>query len=185
MSESDEEIYRRYLDESREEDFRILLERHRESLTLFLMGYVQSPEDAEEIMLDAYKQVTAPTYTEKGTESGECSECRKTITREIPVLRTTVKLIYLGPGFGDSYDLYQTVDSAVPSSVRGTTGPGVKTEFNGRKLLYWTCSGVRVDEGTAIVWSKAGSGFCIPDYMEDLGAGNVVYMQAVYEPLQE
>ena len=132
-----------------------------------------------------YTQVTAPTYTEKGTESGECSECRKTITREIPVLRTTVKLIYLGPGFGDSYDLYQTVDSAVPSSVRGTTVPGVKTEFNGRKLLYWTCSGVRVDEGTAIVWSKAGSGFCIPDYMENFGAGNVVYMQAVYEPLQE
>lgn len=59
MSESDEEIYRRYLDESREEDFRILLERHRESLTLFLMGYVQSPEDAEEIMLDAYAEAAA------------------------------------------------------------------------------------------------------------------------------
>ena len=52
--DTDEALYGRYLRERREEDLRVLLERHRESLTLFLYGYVRNMEDAEELMLDAY-----------------------------------------------------------------------------------------------------------------------------------
>ena len=37
MTETDELIYSRYLAEHSEDDFRILLERHRESFMLFLM----------------------------------------------------------------------------------------------------------------------------------------------------
>lgn len=59
MGETDEMIYNRYLSEHNEDDFRILLERHRESLTLFLMGYVHNEEDAEELMIDAYAEVAA------------------------------------------------------------------------------------------------------------------------------
>ncbi len=61
MNESDELIYSRYLAEHNEDDFRILLERHRESLTLFLMSFVHNREDAEELMLDAYAEAAAET----------------------------------------------------------------------------------------------------------------------------
>lgn len=68
MFETDETLYRRYLTEHKEEDFRILLERHRESLTLFLCSYVRSLEDAEELMLDAYAEAAAGAgYSEKST----------------------------------------------------------------------------------------------------------------------
>lgn len=59
MNETDELIYNRYITVHNEDDFRLLLERHRESLTLFLMGYVHNPEDAEELMLDAYAVAAA------------------------------------------------------------------------------------------------------------------------------
>ena len=61
MHETDELIYSRYLAEHNEDDFRILLERHRESLTLFLMSFVHNMEDAEELMLDAYAEAAAET----------------------------------------------------------------------------------------------------------------------------
>lgn len=57
--ETDEILYRRYLAEHNEDDFRILLERHRESLMLFIMGYVHNQEDAEDLMLDAYAEAAA------------------------------------------------------------------------------------------------------------------------------
>lgn len=54
MQESDETLYGRFMAEKNENDLRILLERHRESLILFLNGYVRNLKDAEELMLDAY-----------------------------------------------------------------------------------------------------------------------------------
>ncbi|MBR6503564.1 MAG: S-layer homology domain-containing protein [Firmicutes bacterium] len=39
MRETDEILYSRFLREGQEGDLRILLERHREGLTLFLYGY--------------------------------------------------------------------------------------------------------------------------------------------------
>ena len=59
MQEPDESLYLRYMEQRREADFRILFERHKESLTLFLFGYVHNMEDAEELMMDAYAQVAA------------------------------------------------------------------------------------------------------------------------------
>ncbi len=52
MTEKDEVLYNRFLANRHEADFRVLLERDRESLTLFLYGYVHNMEDAEEVMLD-------------------------------------------------------------------------------------------------------------------------------------
>ena len=59
MQEPDESLYLRYMEQRREADFRILFERHKESLTLFLFGYVHNMEDAEELMMDAYAQAAA------------------------------------------------------------------------------------------------------------------------------
>ena len=59
MNETDEILYRRFLSEGNEGDFRVLLERHRESLTLFLYGFVHSMEDAEDLMLDAFAEAAA------------------------------------------------------------------------------------------------------------------------------
>ena len=68
MIESDEAIYRRFLTEQKEEDFRILLERHKESLMLFLYGFVHNMEDAEELMLDAYAEIAAGArYSERSS----------------------------------------------------------------------------------------------------------------------
>ena len=52
--ETDEAIYARYLGKGNSEDLRVLLERYRESFTLFLFGYVHNMEDAEELMMDAF-----------------------------------------------------------------------------------------------------------------------------------
>lgn len=46
MTEKDEVLYNRFLANRHEADFRVLLERDRESLTLFLYGYVHNMEDA-------------------------------------------------------------------------------------------------------------------------------------------
>ena len=59
MIETDEALYSRFLAEGNGEAFRILLERHKESLILFLNGYVHNLEDAEELMLDAYAEAAA------------------------------------------------------------------------------------------------------------------------------
>lgn len=69
MYETDEQIYRRYLSEKNEDDFCILLERHRESLMLFLFGFVHSEEDAEELMMDTYAVVASGTATFSGKSS--------------------------------------------------------------------------------------------------------------------
>ena len=50
MPETDEAIYRRFLKYRSEDDMRLLFDRHRESLILFLIGYVRNPDDAEELM---------------------------------------------------------------------------------------------------------------------------------------
>ena len=62
MIETDELIYRPFLAEHQEDDFRVLLERHREGMVLFLYGYVHSMEDAEDLMLDAFAEAAAGAH---------------------------------------------------------------------------------------------------------------------------
>ena len=62
MHETDEQLYSRFLAKRDEDAFRILLERHRESLMIFLMSFVHNMEDAEELMLDAYAEAAAGAY---------------------------------------------------------------------------------------------------------------------------
>jgi RNA polymerase sigma-70 factor (ECF subfamily) len=69
MRESDEELYRVYLAEGSEDALRELLLRHRESLTLFLFGYVRNMDDAEELMLDAFAAAAARTSAYAGRSS--------------------------------------------------------------------------------------------------------------------
>ena len=67
--EQDEVIYARYLSERGEADLRVLLERHRESLTLFLFGFVGNMEDAEDLMMDAFAVVVSGTSRFSGRSS--------------------------------------------------------------------------------------------------------------------
>lgn len=67
--ENDELIYSRYLNQKNENDLRILLERHREGLVLFLLGYVQSEEDAEELMMDTFAIIASGTTRFSGKSS--------------------------------------------------------------------------------------------------------------------
>ena len=59
MQSPDEQVYSRFLAEGREEDLEQLLRRYRDSLTLFLFGFVRNWEDAEELMLDTFAEVAA------------------------------------------------------------------------------------------------------------------------------
>lgn len=68
MIETDEGVYKRYLEKRGESDLLILLERHRESLALFLYGFVHNMDDAEELMMDTYAEIAAG-----GRFSGKCS----------------------------------------------------------------------------------------------------------------
>lgn len=69
MRETDEILYRRFLKEGQEQDLRVLLERYREGLTLFLFGYVHSMEDAEELMMDAFATAISGTARFSGKSS--------------------------------------------------------------------------------------------------------------------
>lgn len=55
---TDEQAYERYL-QGEEDALRVLLERYKRPLTLFLLGYVHNLEDAEELMLDAFAVTVA------------------------------------------------------------------------------------------------------------------------------
>jgi len=59
MYETDEQLYSRFLEREDSRDLASLLERHGESLTLFLYGYVHSMDDAEELMLDSFAVAAA------------------------------------------------------------------------------------------------------------------------------
>ncbi|MBR2835756.1 MAG: RNA polymerase sigma factor [Coriobacteriales bacterium] len=69
MDEMDEQIYKRYLAKRSENDLRILLERYKEGLILFLYNYVHNMEDAEDLMLDAYARIASGTGLFAGRSS--------------------------------------------------------------------------------------------------------------------
>ena len=58
---ADEIIYSRFLKEQDEALLAELLERHGQSLVLFLNGMVQNMEDAEEMMLDSFAVIASGT----------------------------------------------------------------------------------------------------------------------------
>ena len=59
MNETDEVLYNRYLATRDESVFVILLDRHKETLLLFLNGFVHNFDDAEELMVDTFAEVAA------------------------------------------------------------------------------------------------------------------------------
>ena len=69
MYETDEIIYRRFLKYRNADDLRQLFERHRESLILFLIGYVGNVDDAEELMMDAFAVAASGTSSFSGKSS--------------------------------------------------------------------------------------------------------------------
>lgn len=70
INEKDESLYIRFLTERDEDALRILLERYRERLTLFLYGYVHNMEDAEDLMMDAFAEAASKkTWSENGGSS--------------------------------------------------------------------------------------------------------------------
>lgn len=69
MYEADEAIYRRFLKRHNEDDLRLLFDRHRESLILFLMGYVRQEEDAEDLMMETFAVAASGTARFSGRSS--------------------------------------------------------------------------------------------------------------------
>ena len=69
MDRSDEQLYERFLNAGDEDAFRVLLERHREGLTLFLRSFVPTLEDAEDLMIDAFAVAASGTASFSGASS--------------------------------------------------------------------------------------------------------------------
>ena len=67
MPESDGQLYLRFLNEGEEEALRILFEEYKESLTLFINGFVDNLDDAEDLMMDTFAILASGTarYVEK------------------------------------------------------------------------------------------------------------------------
>ena len=61
MTETDETIFSRFLTERSEKDLEILLERHRDSLMLFIYGYIRNMDDAEDLMMDTFATIVSGT----------------------------------------------------------------------------------------------------------------------------
>ncbi len=59
MNLTDEELYDRFLNRHTQDDFRVLFEKYKEGLILFLNGFVHNLDDAEELMIDAFAEVAA------------------------------------------------------------------------------------------------------------------------------
>lgn len=57
MEINDESLYDRYLKEHDEDALRILIERFREKLTLFIYGKIYDMDEAEDIMMDCFAVV--------------------------------------------------------------------------------------------------------------------------------
>ncbi|MBQ5933988.1 MAG: hypothetical protein IJL55_09815 [Lachnospiraceae bacterium] len=66
---TDEALYRSYLEKADNDAFKLLLERYREPLALFLNGMLHNIEDAEDVMLDAYAVAASGTTKFKGESS--------------------------------------------------------------------------------------------------------------------
>lgn len=130
----------------------------------------------------AYTEKVAPTYAKEGTEEGECSECHQMQTRSIPKIRMTVKVIYIGPGFTDGYNVYETFSSDSSGTIKGKL-----SDLNGRKFLYWDMDGVKVNAGARVVWEKpannGGDVIYLPDFAWDDGEGPTVFLRAEFEPI--
>ena len=69
MTETDEQLYSRFLSQNSNDDLKELLERHREGLTMFLYGLVHDIGDAEELMLDAFAVAASGTSSFSGKSS--------------------------------------------------------------------------------------------------------------------
>ena len=69
MNETDEVLYEHYLLSGDENAFRLLLERYRERLTLFLDSYVHNLADAEDLMIDAFAVAASGTARFRGRSS--------------------------------------------------------------------------------------------------------------------
>ena len=55
----DDELYTRYMKEHDEDALRVLIERYRSDLTLFIYGYIHDMDDAEDLMIDSFAAATA------------------------------------------------------------------------------------------------------------------------------
>ena len=67
MPETDGQLYIKYLKENDKEAFRVIYEKYRDSLILFLNGIVGNIDDAEELMMDTFAILSSKTirYKEK------------------------------------------------------------------------------------------------------------------------
>lgn len=68
MTETDGQTYIRFLNENDQDALRIIFEKYRNGVTLFLLGIVQNEDDAEELMMDTFAILASRTVRYKVKE---------------------------------------------------------------------------------------------------------------------
>ena len=148
VEQTDEALYRAYLNQGDQDALRCLLERHREGLTLFLFGFVRNAEDAEELMLDAFAEAAAGPTLFSGKSSFKTwlfSIGRELPLEELPpedrilpetqLLREERKrILYLGleriaREYREILQL-QYLEEMTPAEIAQVTGKRVKQIYN-------------------------------------------------------
>ena len=81
MTETDEELYLRYVTEDDDADLEALLVRHRDGLLLFLLGFVRNAEDAEELMMDTFAKLAVDKPNFESDHPGSFKSWLYTIAR--------------------------------------------------------------------------------------------------------
>lgn len=79
--ETDEDIYLRYRSNDDDADLEILLDRHKEGLFLFLLGFVRNEADAEDLLVDTFAKLAVDKPSFKALYSGSFKNWLFTIAR--------------------------------------------------------------------------------------------------------
>ena len=71
MPDNDGLLYTRFLDDNDQDALEVLFNKYRDSLILFIHGYIQNADDAEELMMDTFAILASGTsrYKEKENAS--------------------------------------------------------------------------------------------------------------------
>lgn len=112
-SQASEEVYLRYITEYNEQDLEMLLKTYREGLYLFLLGYVKSREDAEELLMDTFAKLAVDKPRFDPGKGGSFRSWLYTIARNHALMHIRKRRFATVPIDDDMVSMADTPESAL------------------------------------------------------------------------
>ncbi len=129
--ETDEKIYLRYIESDDDVDLEALLVRHREGLFLFLLGYVHSEEDAEDLLMNTFVKLAVDRPAFAPERPGSFKSWLYTIARRTALSRLRKRRVETVP-------LDENTASVFPVKFVNYDGSELKTVYvtEGKTPVY-------------------------------------------------